>query len=63
MESTAITTGSPEVITTETTTQVVGMSEYEQEVLAHFRFQSSVLSFLLVCLVAIFLWKFLKQFF
>lgn len=60
---TTITTGSPEVITTETTTQVVGMSEYEQEVLAHFRFHSSVLSFLLVVLVAIFLWKFLKQFF
>lgn len=60
---TTVTTGSPEVITTETTTQVVGMSEYEQEVLAHFRFQSSVFSFFLVIIVAMFLWKFLKQFF
>ncbi len=60
---TTITTGLPEVITTETTVQTVGVSEYQQEVLGHLRFQSSCLSFFLACIVAMFLWKFLKQFF
>ncbi len=60
--TTTVSTALADDITT-TTTEVVAMSEYEKEVLAHMRFQTSTLQFLLVCIVAAFIWKFLKQFF
>ena len=55
------TSASEEVI--ETTSTEIAMSEFEQEVLGHMRFQTSAIQIGLAVLVAVFIWKFLKQFF